>query len=538
MDDLVGRDHARVREPLLELARSCARACICSFFASSYSAFSAMSPNSRAMRIRSATSRRLSPRRTSSSCLQLLVALGGEDHFLHSGPPESPERERRRRARHADAHGIDGGRVPQAVLGRTTAAATIPGRCIDLRAALVDRRRRDPDAARARADGGRQRPGVPAPGPPLRRRPRLLGDGQLRGARAPQRAHARLPAHRLATSTRSRCRSSARTRRRWPRPRAWSRPPGADIVDINFGCPVRKVTKTGAGAYAARRPRASPRGIVARGRRGRRRAGDGEAAARRRATARATASTLGPRLVEAGAAALTLHPRSAQQMYTGTADHALTAELVDLVDVPVDRLRRHHVARQGAGGARRRPGAAAVMVGARRPGQPVGAARRSSTAPPREPTREEIVGRARALRARGRARARRARATASCRSSTAGTWAAAGSRGRSSRSSCSCEDDRRGRAAAARAPAPARCRWSEQIEPRHRRARSDRGRRAARPADLDLRRRDRRLVPARCLTLSDRDPARDQAHRGAACGRRRCAHATCSPRIRPRTGAA
>ena len=44
---------------------------------------------------------------------------------------------------------------------------------------------------------------------------------------------------------------------------------------------------------------------------------------------------VGPQLVEAGAAALTLHPRSAKQMYTGTADHSLTAELVERVDVPV-----------------------------------------------------------------------------------------------------------------------------------------------------------------------------------------------------------
>ena len=44
---------------------------------------------------------------------------------------------------------------------------------------------------------------------------------------------------------------------------------------------------------------------------------------------------LGPRLEDLGVAALTLHPRSAQQMYTGFADHTLTAELVDLVSVPV-----------------------------------------------------------------------------------------------------------------------------------------------------------------------------------------------------------
>jgi tRNA-dihydrouridine synthase B len=108
---------------------------------------------------------------------------------------------------------------------------------------------------------------------------------------------------------------------------------GADVVDMNFGCPVRKVTKTGAGAHLLEQPELACRiteavasavavPVTVKMRRG---VENGSRAA----------LELAPRLVEAGAAALTLHPRSATQMYTGYADHTLTAELVELVDVPV-----------------------------------------------------------------------------------------------------------------------------------------------------------------------------------------------------------
>src|SRR5256714_9145535 len=108
---------------------------------------------------------------------------------------------------------------------------------------------------------------------------------------------------------------------------------GADIVDINFGCPVRKVTKTGAGATLLDEPDRACRIVDAvasavtvpvsvKMRRGLR---DGSR----------DCLEVGPRLVEAGAASLTLHPRSAQQMYTGEADHSLTAELVERVSVPI-----------------------------------------------------------------------------------------------------------------------------------------------------------------------------------------------------------
>ncbi len=108
---------------------------------------------------------------------------------------------------------------------------------------------------------------------------------------------------------------------------------GADIVDLNFGCPVRKVTRTGAGATLLEDPALACRivesvaqaidlPVTVKLRRGLQ-------------NGSRVCLELGPRLVEAGAASLTLHPRSAQQMYTGTADHSLTAELVASVDVPV-----------------------------------------------------------------------------------------------------------------------------------------------------------------------------------------------------------
>ena len=76
-------------------------------------------------------------------------------------------------------------------------------------------------------------------------------------------------------------------------------------------------------------------------------------------------------------------------MYTGTADHALTAELVSLVDVPGDRLGRHHVARK-AQAVLATTGAAAVMVGRGAQGNPW-ALREIVDGDGGEPTREEVV---------------------------------------------------------------------------------------------------------------------------------------------------
>jgi tRNA-dihydrouridine synthase B len=162
---------------------------------------------------------------------------------------------------------------------------------------------------------------------------------------------------------------------------------GADLVDINFGCPVKKVTKTGAGATLLEDPVRAKRIVQAvshavsvpvtvKMRRG---LENGSRAC----------LDLGPRLVESGAASLTLHPRSAKQMYTGEADHQLTGELVELLDVPVVAS-GDITSRARAQAVLAATGAEAVMVGRAAQGNPW-AIREIVGDSDGEPSREEIV---------------------------------------------------------------------------------------------------------------------------------------------------
>ncbi|HMK91514.1 MAG TPA: tRNA-dihydrouridine synthase family protein, partial [Thermoleophilia bacterium] len=110
---------------------------------------------------------------------------------------------------------------------------------------------------------------------------------------------------------------------------------GADLVDLNFACPVRKVMRTGAGAALLGTPelaeaclRAAVEAVegkvpVTVKIRSGLRAGD-EAGRR-----------LAPRLVAGGAAAVCVHPRSAAQLYGGRADHDVTLALARELPVPV-----------------------------------------------------------------------------------------------------------------------------------------------------------------------------------------------------------
>ena len=136
---------------------------------------------------------------------------------------------------------------------------------------------------------------------------------------------------------------------------------GADIIDLNMGCPVPKVCRTGAGAALIDDPDravAVAAGAVAG-------AGGVPVMVKLRSGRRPGATdgmVLAHRLVdEAGVSAIAFHPRSAAVHHKGVPDYDLAAELVASLPVPVilsGGLRD----RESTLAAYERTGAAAVML--------------------------------------------------------------------------------------------------------------------------------------------------------------------------------
>ena len=135
---------------------------------------------------------------------------------------------------------------------------------------------------------------------------------------------------------------------------------GADLIDINMGCPVPKVCKTGAGAALLQDParavavaQAAARGsglpVTVKLRTGLR-AGDnsGVEVARRLAASGVVAG-------------LSIHPRTAAQRHSGAPDYALAARLVEELPVPVMISGGLHTAAK-ARAAFEQTGAAAVLL--------------------------------------------------------------------------------------------------------------------------------------------------------------------------------
>ena len=109
---------------------------------------------------------------------------------------------------------------------------------------------------------------------------------------------------------------------------------GADIIDINMGCPVRKVCRTGAGAALLGDPDLAMRIAIAA------RDGGGLPVTVKLRSGLARGGREGFDLAlrladEAGVAAVGFHPRSAATQHKGQPDYALARELVDRVAVPV-----------------------------------------------------------------------------------------------------------------------------------------------------------------------------------------------------------
>jgi tRNA-dihydrouridine synthase B len=102
---------------------------------------------------------------------------------------------------------------------------------------------------------------------------------------------------------------------------------GADLLDLNMGCPVPKVMKTGAGAALLKDPETAV--AVARAAR----EGSGLPIT---VKLRAEGVEVARRLVEdAGVAGITFHPRTIAVRHKGSPDYDLAARLVEQLPVPV-----------------------------------------------------------------------------------------------------------------------------------------------------------------------------------------------------------
>jgi len=109
---------------------------------------------------------------------------------------------------------------------------------------------------------------------------------------------------------------------------------GADLIDINMGCPVPKVRKTGAGVQLLRDPDLAVALAVAA------REGSGLPVTVKLRSGISPEDRSGFDLAvrlaeEAGVAAIGFHPRAATKRHQGRPDYALTRELAERLEVPV-----------------------------------------------------------------------------------------------------------------------------------------------------------------------------------------------------------